>query len=234
MENGKINKHKTLAAMVRAFFNAFSAGIIDCHVSDAHEKRQPQVVKKIMLERYEQIAGAFHDVLFYPIAHINYDDEQQITKCIQDNYKEGMSMADLVRIACKTNEQHEAMIAEYKRNFEWLLTGRMPTAAEHEKEYTRGGSDMDTGKAISLTVSVVIRSYAKGIELSGKEDAKFHQPSVLRLTLDAMNVLLSDVEADDKSFDDSDGLAGLFMKACKKKEYFQLMTETMDKEYMNL
>lgn len=226
----KINKNKVLATMVRGFFNGYSAGIIDCQITDAYEKRKPQVVKKVMLEHYEQISVAFHDVLFYPVAHVNYSEEE-ITRRVQENFKEGMTMIDLVKMACKTDEMHQAMIAEYKRNFEWLLQGSMPSVENHDKEYIRGNEDMDIDKAIKLSVRVVMTAYAEGVKSSGKETANFHQPSILRLVLDAMTVLLNDVAPEDELADNSEGLARLFLKACKKKEYFQLMTEAMDAEY---
>lgn len=216
--------------MIRGFFGAYTAGIIDCHVTDTYEKHQPKTIKKVMLEHYEQISVAFHDTLFYPIAHINYSEEE-ITRCVQDNYKEGTTMIELVRLACKTEEMHQAMIAEYKRHFESLLQGHIPTAKEHESAYTRGEGMMATDDAIRLVVRIVMTSYAQGIKQSGKENATLHQPSILRLTLDAMSVLLSDIEADSMLPENEGGLAGMFYKACKKQEYFQLMTEAMDEAY---
>lgn len=224
-----ISKYKALAAMVRGFFNAYSSGIIDCHVADAYEKRKPQTVKKIMLERYEQIGGAFHDVMFYPIAHLNYS-EDEITQKVQQNFHEGMTMMELVEIACRTEELHRAMINEYKRNFEFLLQGRMPNSNEHDQDYTRGNEIIDADNAIKLVVRVVMTAYAEGVKQSGVAEQKFHQPSILRLVLDAMTVLLNDVAPDENIADNTEGLAGLFMKACKKKEYFRLMTEAMDEE----
>lgn len=225
-----ISKHKVLASMIRSFFGAYTAGIIDSHVTDIYEKHKPQTIKKVMLEHYEQISVAFHDILFYPIAHINYTEEE-ITRCLQDNYKEGTTMIELVQLACKTDEMHKAMIAEYKRHFESLLQGHIPTASEHEKAYIRGGDSMETSDAIKLVVRIVMTSYSKGVKQSGKADATLHQPSILKLTLDAMNVLLSDEEADSILPESDGGLAGMFYKACKKQEYFQLMTEAMDKAY---
>lgn len=62
----KTDKHKLQAALVRSFFDAFSSGVIDCGQGSVQERRQPQNVKRAMLDYYEQIAPAFFETIFFP------------------------------------------------------------------------------------------------------------------------------------------------------------------------
>ena len=64
----KTDKHKLQAALVRSFFDAFSSGVIDCGQGSVQERRQPQNVKRAMLDYYEQIAPAFFETVFFPLA----------------------------------------------------------------------------------------------------------------------------------------------------------------------
>ena len=70
------DKHKLLAALVRSFFDAFSSGVIDCAQGSIEERRQPKHVKRAMLDHYEQIAPAFFDTLFFPLATIHFSYEE--------------------------------------------------------------------------------------------------------------------------------------------------------------
>lgn len=67
----KTDKHKLQAALVRSFFDAFSSGVIDCGQGSVQERRQPQNVKRAMLDYYEQIAPAFFETVFFPLAVIH-------------------------------------------------------------------------------------------------------------------------------------------------------------------
>ena len=49
----KIDKYKVVAALVRSFFEAFSSGIVDCHIKTEADRFRPLSVKKAMLNHYE-------------------------------------------------------------------------------------------------------------------------------------------------------------------------------------
>ena len=53
----KTDKYKTVAALVRCFFGAFSAGIIDCHVKDYAEKMMRE--QKLSSQKLNQLVGVF-------------------------------------------------------------------------------------------------------------------------------------------------------------------------------
>lgn len=224
----KVDKYKLLAALVRSFFDAFSSGIIDCSEADAKERRQPKNVKQAMLEHYGHIAPVFFDTIFFPLAAMNFSYED-IERVVREAQKRGDDMMALVKTACASDALYDAMVAEYKRNFTALLGGRCASIADHLASYTHGNDtdDFDADRAIELTVRVVMHAYARGLKQVDKTMAKFSQPTLFRLLLDAMNTLLCDTAAD--YGDCGEDLSAMFMKVCQSEHNFTVMTTEMDR-----
>lgn len=178
-----------MAAMIRGFFKAFSSGIIDSRVADPAERQQPRTVKQTMLEHYEHIAGHFHQILFYSIAGINYTYDEIARRVQAAGKADG---AQLMRVACRTDEGYRLMVSEYKRNFTALLEGRNIPAEAHIQSYCRcaalGLTDSDT--AIRLVTRTVVKAYLAGRKQGGGSDSDRCRGALMRLTLDAMAVLL--------------------------------------------
>lgn len=222
-----INKHKVLATWVRAFFDAFSSGIIDNSQLPAEERRQPKNVKQSMLDHYERIAPAFFDAMFFPLAAMNFSYEE-IERVVREAQQHGEDMQSLVHRACASDAFYEAMAAEYKRNFSSLLGGSCPSVADHFASYVRGegGEGFDSDRAIELTVRVVMHAYVGGLRQSGCDAPRFRQATLYRLLLDAMNVLLGDVPADYSQC--GENLTAMFVRACQSEHNFSVMTAEMD------
>ena len=179
----KIDKYKVQAALVRSFFDAFSHGVIDSQVEDPKEKTTPQSVKKLMLEHYEHIAPAFFDIMFFPLAAMNYKYED-IAALAREAQQRSDDMMALVRTACGDEAYYNAMVEEYKRNFSMLLAGRYLSNADHLEGYVRKAEDetealVDSDRAIELTVRVVMFAYVRGLRQTG-EDARSDRSVHLR------------------------------------------------------
>ena len=160
---------------MRSFFDAFSHGVIDSQVEDPKEKTTPQSVKKLMLEHYEHIAPAFFDIMFFPLAAMNYKYED-IAALAREAQQRGDDMMALVRTACGDEAYYNAMVEEYKRNFSMLLAGRYLSNADHLEGYVRKAEAetealVDSDRAIELTVRVVMFAYVRGLRQTG-EDAR--------------------------------------------------------------
>lgn len=233
---------------MRSFFDAFSHGVIESQVEDRNEKTTPQSVKKLMLEHYEHIAPAFFDIMFFPLAAMNYKYED-IAALAREAQQRGDDMMALVRTACGNEAYYNAMVEEYKRNFSMLLAGRYLSNADHLEGYVRKAKEeteasVDSDRAIELTVRVVMFAYVRGLRQTG-EGARFDRSAHLgqvhplrgatlfRLMLDAMNILLLDKAVD---FADAEAvdLASLFLKVCQTQHNFTVMTDEMDRTYSEL
>lgn len=168
---------------MRSFFDAFSHGVIESQVEDRKEKTTPQSVKKLMLEHYEHIAPAFFDIMFFPLAAMNYKYED-IAALAREAQQRGDDMMALVRTACGDEAYYNAMVEEYKRNFSMLLAGRYLSNADHLEGYVRKAKEeteasVDSDRAIELTVRVVMFAYVRGLRQTG-EDARFDRSAHLR------------------------------------------------------
>lgn len=233
---------------MRSFFDAFSHGVIESQVEDRKEKTTPQSVKKLMLEHYEHIAPAFFDIMFFPLAAMNYKYED-IAALAREAQQRGDDMMALVRTACGDEAYYNAMVEEYKRNFSMLLAGKYLSNADHLEGYVRKAKEeteasVDSDRAIELTVRVVMFAYVRGLRQTG-EDARFDRSAHLgqvhplrgatlfRLMLDAMNILLLD-EAVDFADAEATDLASLFLKVCQTQHNFTVMTDEMDRTYSEL
>lgn len=231
----KIDKYKVVAALVRSFFEAFSSGIVDCHIKTEADRFRPLSVKKAMLNHYEAVGEVFNDTLFYPLSCINYTMDEIEGKLRKADMRHA-KMTDLVKLACRSDAVYAAMVAEYKRNFMALLGGRVPSIADHLRLYTRGegAGSVDTDTAISLTVRTVMLAYARGIRQAGTGKASLHQATVFRLLLEAMTVLLHDRQMSLTGIDETDGLDAIFVKACRSEHNFHVLTREMDRTYGEL
>lgn len=233
---------------MRSFFDAFSHGVIESQVEDRKEKTTPQSVKKLMLEHYEHIAPAFFDIMFFPLAAMNYKYEE-IAALAREAQQRGDDMMALVRTACGDEAYYNAMVEEYKRNFSMLLAGRYLSNADHLEGYVRKAeaeteASVDSDRAIELTVRVVMFAYVRGLRQTG-EGARFDRSvhlgqvhplrgaTLFRLMLDAMNILLLD-EAVDFADAEAADLASLFLKVCQTQHNFTVMTNEMDRTYSEL
>lgn len=233
---------------MRSFFDAFSHGVIESQVEDRNEKTTPQSVKKLMLEHYEHIAPAFFDIMFFPLAAMNYKYEE-IAALAREAQQRGDDMMALVRTACGNEAYYNAMVEEYKRNFSMLLAGKYLSNADHLEGYVRKAKEeteasVDSDRAIELTVRVVMFAYVRGLRQTG-EDARFDRSAHLRqvhplrgatlfrLMLDAMNILLLDKAVDFADAEAAD-LASLFLKVCQTQHNFTVMTNEMDRTYSEL
>lgn len=233
---------------MRSFFDAFSHGVIESQVEDRKEKTTPQSVKKLMLEHYEHIAPAFFDIMFFPLAAMNYKYED-IAALAREAQQRGDDMMALVRTACGDEAYYNAMVEEYKRNFSMLLAGKYLSNADHLEGYVRKAKEeteasVDSDRAIELTVRVVMFAYVRGLRQTG-ESARFDKSvhlgqvhplrgaTLFRLMLDAMNILLLD-EAVDFADAEATDLASLFLKVCQTQHNFTVMTDEMDRTYSEL
>lgn len=233
---------------MRSFFDAFSHGVIESQVEDRNEKTTPQSVKKLMLEHYEHIAPTFFDIMFFPLAAMNYKYED-IAALAREAQQRGDDMMALVRTACGNEAYYNAMVEEYKRNFSMLLVGKYLSNADHLEGYVRKAKEeteasVDSDRAIELTVRVVMFAYVRGLRQTG-EGARFDRSAHLgqvhplrgatlfRLMLDAMNILLLD-EAVDFADAEAADLASLFLKVCQTQHNFTVMTNEMDRTYSEL
>lgn len=235
-KNGQTDKYKTLAAAERMYFEAFIRGLADGRaVGDGETALSPKKIKTLAAEHYERLSQGFHDTLFYPIARLNYTFDE-IEQRLKSASPDSMSMTELIKTACRTEEMHMAMIAEYRRNVTAMLEGRFTGAAEHFAEYTRSGTDETVGlrTAIQTIVGVTMRAYALGIGTAGDGPGRLSQTTIVSLLINGMTMLLHDRPIDAERLEAATDIDDLLLIVCRTEENVRIMTDEMNETYMQL
>uniref|UniRef100_A0AB33IUT4 RteC protein n=2 Tax=unclassified Prevotella TaxID=2638335 RepID=A0AB33IUT4_9BACT len=235
MNSKYINCYQATAALTRAFFEAFTMGIMDSlyPTEDTDKKYNLRNIKQAMLEHYEQIADAFFMIMFTVFIRLNYRDvEDAQQRLIKEFANKQPTMPDYLRFACKTQKLYDAMVTEYKQNFDYLLRGKFYHVPEYLKQYTHGSqlSVADEPLAINLMVRTILKAYTTGMKLSGTKKLSLHQPSILRLLIVNINLLInnSQLKAGQAELND------LFMAACGNETNMNVMLNTLDETYKEL
>lgn len=234
--NDKINLYKAVAACMRGFFEAFAMGVID----DAYDnddamkadKMAPKNVKQAMLQYYGEVGKVFFDQMFYAMAQLTYDNVDEAVERVRAECGNGASVPQYMLVACRRQEVYDAMVAEYKRHFNALLAGGMPSPARHVAERVSGEAvaAADGEACLRLLVRIVIRSYFKGLGISPTGQHKLNQASLLRMLAENINLLVHDSVITG----DFDTIDQLLTYACGGEEPFAAMSQEMNEVMSDL
>lgn len=235
-----MNANRTMAALVRAFFEAYAKGVLDAtpaHGGEAsadmaRHNYPPQETKRAMLNHYEDIHGHFFDVMFYVLAQMNYEDAQAVSQAVRQNCGTAPSRLELLKAACRTESLYNDMAEEYRRNFTLLLQGRFSTLEEHVNAYLRGDTPSlcDERMALRLLARTVLRAYAAGLKTACPQLPRLQQLTIYRILIYNANILLRE-----KPFASTTGtVESLLLEACRNEENLVALMEEVNSLYGEL
>lgn len=223
-----MNAYQAMATYVRAFFEAYLTGVLDatCANVEAKERLKPKNVKQAMLEHYGHVGEAFFSQMFYIMAQLAYDDVDKAVERVRQECGADADIPQYMRAACADDNLYEAMIMEYRRNFEALLAGAMPSAEVHVVAYKHGDklSKIDIQRAIRLLVRVVMRTYVQAQTTCQAGASHYSQVSVLRMLSQHLSLLVHDQVLDG----DFETLDALLLHACGSEPAFAALCEEMN------
>lgn len=222
----------TQPALIRAFFAAFAEGVLSENAEHGKEAVEltPQRVKKLMLERYEEISKHYFDILFNPLAMVHYDTAEELIAILRSpevspTLKTPM---DLFRHVCRTEEAHEDMVTEYRRNFTSLLSGRVMSLDDFYDGFPDGyleDCDEPCDNAVRAMTQVVVRAFFAGRKAAGAEGSGgVNQVYIFRLLIDNMQCLLHSTPV---AMDDDIDLTEAFLAVCRNERNMNTMLQTM-------
>ena len=220
-------------AIIRAFFASFVEGILSANAEkeNGSVEMTPQKVKTIMLEHYQEISKNFFDVLFNPLAILHYDTAEELIALLRspEIAPTIQSQQDLFRYACRTEEAHEDMVTEYRRNFASLLTGKVMSIKDFYDGFPEGYLGDSTGhneREVRVLTQVVVRSFFAGRKTANAEStsAGSNQVYLFRLLLDCLQTLLHSKPV---AMDDETDLNSAFMTVCRNELNMSTMLQTM-------
>lgn len=186
----------------------------------------PQRVKQIMLSHYEDISKHFFDILFNPLALLHYDTAEELISILRSPEVAPtlQSPVDLFKHVCRTEESHEDMVAEYRRNFTSLLSGRVLSLEDFYAGFPDGYLADAQGSqqlAVRILTQTVIRAF-----FAGRKDYQggTNQIYLFRLLIENMQCML---HAKPMDFDDDADLNEMFAAVCITPENMNTMLTTM-------
>ncbi len=164
-----IGKGMVLASVVRAFFKYFTLGVIESNATDASDMSvyEPKNVKKAIVPHIERISAIFNQEAFYAISRLNYAESEIEAELKAFAAKGKTTPLDLMRFACRTQECYDAMVNEYKCNFESLLCGSFASLSPHVAGAVNMSElgDMSVVEAESIINRIANRAYQEGKKL---------------------------------------------------------------------
>lgn len=162
-----IGKDKVLAAVVRTFFKYFTLGVIEGKSGGATDMSvyEPKNVKQVMAEHIEDVSRVFNQEAFYAISRLNYVEEElenELTAFVKAG--NDTTPMGLMRFACRTAGFYDAMVSEYKRNFESLLCGSFASLSKGSEGYTVNEAlgEMSVDAAENIINRLAHKAYEEG------------------------------------------------------------------------
>ena len=236
MRNEKLTNAQP--AIIRAFFASFAEGILSAHAESEKGTIEvtPQMVKQVMLEHYEEISKNFFDVMFNPLAMLHYDTAEELIGILRSpeiapTIKSSM---DLFRHACRTEEAHEDMVTEYRRNFASLLAGKVMSLDDFYGGFPEGylqESDEHKEREVRVLTQTVVKAFFAGRKTAKAECAAgSNQVYLFRLLLDSMQTLL---HSHPVAMDDDIDLNAAFMLVCRNEQNLATMLKAMEEAVLS-
>ena len=235
MRNEKLTNAQP--AIIRAFFASFAEGILSANAErqEGTVEMTPRIVKTVMLEHYEEISKNFFDVMFNPLAMLHYDTAEELIAILRSpeiapTIKSSM---DLFRHACRTEEAHEDMVTEYRRNFASLLAGKVMSLDDFYGGFPEGylqDSDEHKEREVRVLTQVVVKAFFAGRKTAKAECAAgSNQVYLFRLLLDSMQTLLHSRPV---VMDDDIDLNAAFMLVCRNEQNLATMLKAMEEAFV--
>ena len=236
MRNEKLTNAQP--AIIRAFFASFAEGILSANAErqKGTVEMTPRIVKTVMLEHYEEISKNFFDVMFNPLAMLHYDTAEELIGILRSpeiapTIKSSM---DLFRHACRTEEAHEDMVTEYRRNFASLLAGKVMSLDDFYGGFPEGylqDSDEHKEREVRVLTQVVVKAFFAGRKTAKAECAAgSNQVYLFRLLLDSMQTLL---HSHPVAMDDDIDLNAAFMLVCRNEQNLATMLKAMEEAVLS-
>ena len=232
MRTDNIDRLKTIRSMVRGFFEGLFSALIEKADKGNGESRSV-LVKQLMMNNYENIAGYFTQAMFPIIARVNYDSLDDLSSKMKEKHVgDHTPLKLLIRMACGSKEAYECMTSEYRRQMEALLCGHIETPAEHLAVESMPSSltPVPVPQAIRGVVRSMMQGYVVGIKAT--DGNGFQQKTILRMMINGMHTLLHDTEISDWGVNPD--LDDIYRIVSKDGENYEVLINEMNQAYEDL
>lgn len=222
-----INTQKTL---IHAFFDGFMNGVADANDLKPGEQ---QTLIKTLLNVYEKISEHYA-VVMLPILGVVHHETLEQLQCKLDALRQqgDTDVTAFFKVVCGEEGTYEAMVDDYKANFEALLKG----TALHPQHLTLADDTLTTGytktneeQNIRLLVRTILRAYRCGQQTKASSQ-RFKQATVIRMVLDNVDLLVNGKYTIAQHMDKATDIHGLFLAVLHTQERYNVVQDELQLE----
>jgi len=226
-----INTQKTL---IHAFFDGFMNGVTDANDLKPGEQ---QTLIKTLLNVYEKISEHYA-VVMLPILGVVHHESLEQLQCKLDALRQqgDTDVTAFFKVVCGEEGTYEAMVDDYKANFEALLKGttlhpQHLTLADESptSTYTKTNEEQN----IRLLVRTILRAYRCGLQTKSSLQ-QFKQPTVIRMVLDNVDLLVNGKYTIAQNMDKATDIHELFLAVVHTQERYNVVQDELQIEMERL
>ena len=226
-----INTQKTL---IHAFFDGFMNGVTDANDLKQDER---QTLIKTLLNVYEKISEHYV-VVMLPILGVVHHESLEQLQCKLDALRQqgDTDVTAFFKVVCGEEGTYEAMVDDYKANFEALLKGttlhpQHLTLADESpiSTYTKTNEEQN----IRLLVRTILRAYRCGLQTKPSLQ-QFKQATLIRMILDNVDLLVNGKCTIAQYMDKATDIHELFLAVVHTQERYNVVQNELQLEMERL
>jgi len=226
-----INTQKTL---IHAFFDGFMNGVTDANDLKQDER---QTLIKTLLNVYEKVSEHYAVVMLPILGVVHHETLEQLQCKLDALGQQGdADVTALFKVVCGEEGTYEAMVDDYKANFEALLKGttlhpQHLTLADESptSTYTKTNEEQN----IRLLVRTILRAYRCGLQTNSSLQ-QFKQPTVIRMVLDNVDLLVNGKYTIAQYMDKATDIHELFLAVVHTQERYNVVQNELQIEMERL
>ena len=226
----KLNLLNTQKTLIHAFFDGFMNGVADANDLKPGEQ---QTLIKTLLNVYEKISEHYAVVMLPILGVVHHESLEQLQCKLDAQSQQGdIDVAALFKVVCGEEGTYEAMVDDYKVNFEALLKGttlhpQHLTLADESptSTYTKTNEEQN----IRLLVRTVLRAYRSGLQTK-PDSQQFKQATVIRMVLDNADLLVNGKYTIAQHMDKATDIHGLFLAVVHTQERYNVIQDELQIE----
>ena len=230
-KQNSINTQKTL---IHAFFDGFMNGVTDANDLKQDER---QTLIKTLLNVYEKISEHYAVVMLPILGVVHHETLEQLQCKLDALGQQGdADVTALFKVVCGEEGTYEAMVDDYKANFEALLKGstlhpQHLTLADESptSTYTKTNEEQN----IRLLVRTILRAYRCGLQTKPSLQ-QFKQPTVIRMVLDNVDLLVNGKYTIAQNMDKATDIHELFLAVVHTQERYNVVQDELQIEMERL
>ena len=226
----KLNLINTQKTLIHAFFDGFMNGVTDANDLKPNER---QTLIKTLLNVYEKVSEHYA-VVMLPILGVVHHETLEQLQCKLDALRQqgDTDVTAFFKVVCGEEGTYEAMVDDYKVNFEALLKG----TTLHPQHLTLADDTLTTGytktneeQNIRLLVRTILRAYSCGLQTKPLSQ-QFKQATVIRMVLDNVDLLVNGKYTIAQHMDKATDIHGLFLAVLHTQERYNVVQDELQLE----